>query len=200
MPWGCPRRPRVERLTEAARELGPTAALILIGSPGAGKTSVLEALATLHEIERVEHGAFEAGQLSLGWPLLTAEAWVPQLQAVLSLQRAAGRRLFLFSATVESDEQLAAVRSACGAELTLAACLTASPDVVAARIDAREPDRWPGKAALIERARRLARSVPRLADVDLVIDTERRSAEDVAAEIFAAMEEQGLPGPRGRAR
>lgn len=81
MQWGCPRRPRVERLTEAARQLGPTAALILIGSRGAGRTSVLEALATVHEIERVEHGAFEAGQLSLGWPLLAAQAWLPQRMA-----------------------------------------------------------------------------------------------------------------------
>jgi chloramphenicol 3-O-phosphotransferase len=152
----------------------------------------LEALATLHEIERVEHGAIEAEQLSLGWPLLAADNWVAQLEAILSLQRDAGRRLFLFSATVETEGDLAAVRSACGAQLTLVVCLTASPDVVARRIDAREPDRWPGKAPLIERARRLARAVPELAQVDLVIDTEQRDAEDVAAEVFAAMRERGL--------
>ncbi|HEV2981680.1 MAG TPA: AAA family ATPase [Solirubrobacteraceae bacterium] len=176
----------------APGERGPTAALILIGSPGAGKTSVLEALATQHEIERIEHGAFEAEQLSLGWPQLAVADCVSQLQAILSLQHDAGRTLFLVSATVESDEHLAAVTAACGAQRILVTCLTASPEVVAARIDAREPDRWPGKAPLIERARRLARSVRELSEVDLVIDTEDRIPEDVAAEIFAAMRERGL--------
>jgi len=36
------------------------AALVLIGAPGSGKTCVLEALATLHDIEAIDHGAIEA--------------------------------------------------------------------------------------------------------------------------------------------
>jgi hypothetical protein len=169
-------------------------ALILIGSPGAGKTSVLEALATLHDIEDIEHGAFEAEQLSLGRPLLPASAWVPQLQAIVSLQREAGRRRFLISATVETAEELAAVKSATGAERLLVVCLRASPATVARRIDAREPDHWPGKAPLIARARQLASSTPRLPDIDLVIDTEQRAAEDVAAEILEVMRGREMLG------
>jgi chloramphenicol 3-O-phosphotransferase len=168
------------------------AAVILIGAPGAGKSSVLEALATLHDIEDVEHGAIEAEQLSLGRPLLRASRWVPQLEAVLSLQREAGRRRFLVSATVVSAEDLAAVRNATAAELALVVCLSASCETVAARIEAREPDRWPGKLALIERARKLASSTPGLPGVDLVINTEQRAAQDVAAEIFAAMRSRGM--------
>ena len=80
---------------------------------------MLEALATLHEIERIEHGALEAEQLSLGLPLLEADRWVPQLEAILSLQRQAGRRLFLISATVAGDEDLAAVRAATRADAAL---------------------------------------------------------------------------------
>ena len=155
------------------------ACVVLVGSPGAGKTSVLEALATLHEIERIEHGALEAERLSLGWPSLPASSWVAQLEANLSLQREAGRRLFLVSATVESAEDLAAVRRAAAADVSLVVCLSASPDTVATRIDAREPDHWPGKAPLIERARRLASSTARLAGIDLVIETEERVAEAV---------------------
>jgi hypothetical protein len=153
---------------------------------------VLEALASLHEAKRIEHGALESEQLSLGWPLLPAAAWMPHLGALLSLQRDAGRRLFLISATVEDPAELAAVRAATAADLALVVCLTASPDVVVARIDAREPDRWPGKGPLIERARRLARSNARLPAVDLVIDTEERTPEGVAAEIFRAMEDHGV--------
>ena len=153
---------------------------------------MLEALASLHEVKRIEHGALESEQLSLGWPPLPAVAWTPQLAALLSLQRDAGRRLFLISATVEDAAELAAVRASTAADPALVVCLKASPDVVAARIDAREPDRWPGKRPLIERARQLARSNARLAAVDLVIDTEGRTPEGVAAEIFRAMEDHGL--------
>jgi chloramphenicol 3-O-phosphotransferase len=171
-------------------------ALILTGAPGAGKTSVLEALATLHDVEAIEHGAIEAEQLSLGRPLLPASSWVPQLDAVLSLQREAGRRRFLISATIETADDLAAVRTATAAELLFVVCLSASPETVAARIDAREPDHWPGKAPLIARARRLASSTPRLPGVDQVIDTEQRAAEDVASEILQAMRRRRMLGSR----
>ena len=169
-------------------------ALILIGSPGAGKTSVLEALATLHDIEDIEHGAFEAEQFSLGRPLLPASGWVPQLQAIVSLQRQAGRSRFLISATVETAENLAAVKSAIGAEQSLVVCLRASPATVTRRIDEREPDHWPGKAPLMDRARQLASSTPELPDIDLVIDTQERAAQDVPAEILEAMRRREMLG------
>ena len=44
------------------------AALVLIGAPGTGKSSVLEALMTLLEIDDVEYGAMESEQLSMGSP------------------------------------------------------------------------------------------------------------------------------------
>jgi hypothetical protein len=171
-------------------------ALILIGVPGAGKTSVLEALATLHDIEAEEYGALEAGQLSLGRPLLPAHWWLPQLGAVLSIQREAGRERFLISAPVETAEDLAQVRLATAAELLLVVCLGASADTVAARIDAREPDHWPGKAPLIARAQRLASTTPHLPGIDQVIDTEQRAAPDVAAEILDSMRRKGMLGAR----
>jgi hypothetical protein len=127
---------------------------------GQGKSSVLEELATLHDIEDIEDGAIEAESLSLGRPLLPTSSWVPQLRAVLALQREAGRQRFLISATCGSPEELADVKDAGAAESVLVVCLLASPDTVAARIDAREPDRWPGKAPLIARARRFAVSTP----------------------------------------
>ena len=42
-----------------------TTAVVLTGPPGAGKSSVLEKLVTLLEIERIEFGALESEQL--GW-------------------------------------------------------------------------------------------------------------------------------------
>jgi gluconate kinase len=167
-------------------------AVILTGAPGAGKSSVLEELATLHDIEDIEHGAIEAESLSLGRPLLPASSWLTQLDAVLALQRQAGRQRFLITATCATAEELAGVRAATAAEQLLVVCLSASPETVTARLEAREPDRWPGKAPLIERARRFALTTPRLPGIDLVISTEQRAEWDVAAEILDAERRKGM--------
>lgn len=163
------------------------AALILIGAPGAGKSSVLEALMTLLEIEGVEYGAIESEQLSLGSPLLPASQWTPQLEAVLALQRQAGRRLFLVAATTKDAVELDAVVSATCAERMLVVCLSAPAEIVAARLADREPDRWPGKQQLIAHARALARSIPTLEGVDLILETDARDVEAVARQILGAM-------------
>jgi gluconate kinase len=160
-----------------------TAALIIIGAPGSGKTSVLDALCTLLEIEGVEFGAIESEQLARGWPWLTAERWTAQLAAVISLQRDAGRRLFLVAATTETVDELRGVVDAVGAERVLVVCLTASADLVARRVAAREPDRWLGKAELIEHARALASVIPTIPGIDLAIATDDREAIDAAAEL-----------------
>jgi broad-specificity NMP kinase len=161
-----------------------TVALILTGPPGAGKSSVLEALTTLLELDAVEYSALESEQLAWGSPWLSPEQWLPHLTAVMALQRDVGRRLFLLAATTESTDELRGVADAVGADRTLVVLLVAKPDVVAARIDAREPDRWPGKANLIAHARELAVSMPReLKGVDARIETDGRTAVDVAAEV-----------------
>ena len=56
--------------------MGVVAALILTGAPGTGKTSALEVLMTLLELEGAEYGAIESEQLALGSPLLPGEAWI----------------------------------------------------------------------------------------------------------------------------
>jgi chloramphenicol 3-O-phosphotransferase len=161
-----------------------TVALILTGPPGAGKSSVLEALTTLLELDGVEYSALESEQLAWGSPWLSPEQWLPQLTAVVALQRDVGRRLFLLAATTETTDELRGVAAAVGAARTLAVLLVATPDVVAARIDAREPDRWPGKVNLIAHARQLAVSMPReLEGVDASIETDGRTAVDVAVEV-----------------
>lgn len=165
-----------------------TVALILTGPPGAGKSSVLEALTTLLELDGIEYSALESEQLAWGSPWLSFEQWLPHLAAVMALRRDIGRRLFLLAATTEITDELRSVAAAVGADRTLVFLLVAKPDVVAARIDAREPDRWPGKANLIARARELAVSMPReLEGIDARIETDERTAVDVAAEIRDAL-------------
>jgi hypothetical protein len=92
--------------------------------------------------------------------------------------------VFLVVATTETAEELRGVAEAVGADRTLVVLLVAAPDAVAARIEAREPDRWPGKAGLVAHARELAASMPReLETVDARLETGGRTAADVAAKV-----------------
>ena len=161
--------------------------LVLVGAPGSGKSSVLEVLTSLLEVDRIAHAAIESEQLARGWPLLDAEHWIAQLAAALALQREAGRTLFLIAATTETAGELAGVLAALDADRAFVVCLGASPEVVAARIAKREPDHWPGKQRLIDHARVLAAAMPLIDGIDLLIDTDQRHAGDVAAEVHAAL-------------
>jgi hypothetical protein len=166
--------------------------VLLTGAPGAGKSSVLEKLATLLEVEGVEFGALESEQLGWGSPWLSGEPWLGQLRAVLELQRGAGRRRFLIAATTETSDELAAVRDAIALDRLVAVLLVVAPEVAAARIDMREPDGWPGKQGLIGHARHLAVSMRDLAGIDIRIDTNARDAGDVAVELREALRPHGL--------
>jgi broad-specificity NMP kinase len=172
-----------------------TAAVLITGAPGSGKSSVLDALGTLLEIAGVAHGAIETEQLTRGAPPLGSELLVAQLRDVIELQRGAGRRLFLIAFTAESAEQLRAAQGAIGAERALVVALHAPADVLAARLQAREPDRWPGKAGLIAHARELAPLAAAIEGVEQAIDTAGREPEDVAREVLDAMRAAGLVAP-----
>jgi len=169
-----------------------TRALVLIGAPGAGKSAVLDAIGTRLEAEGVEHGAIESEELARGFPVLANALLIEQLGAVLAVQRRAGRRLFMLAFTAESAAELREVRAVAAAEEAMVVCLRASAEVLAARLREREPDLWPGKAALIAHARSLASQVPELDGVDLTLDTDGRAAEDVAVEVCRAMRERAI--------
>jgi chloramphenicol 3-O-phosphotransferase len=177
-----------QRWASCADGRAVTFALILTGAPGSGKSSVLDALTTLLEIDGIEHSAVETEQFARGLPWLTTAQCLRQLEALIGLQREAGRRLFLVTATTETTDELRSVAQAVGADRTAVVLLVAPPDVVAERVSTREPNRWPGKAALVSHARELAVSMPRdLEGVDLRIDTDDQAPDQVAEAIRAAI-------------
>ena len=102
------------------------------------------------------------------------------------LQRGYGRRLFVVVGTTETQQDLDSLLAATGAARTFVAALRAPGEVCAARVLEREPERWAGREPLAAHARVLAGAIPALPGVDLVLDTDGRSADDVAAELFAA--------------
>lgn len=167
-------------------------ALILIGGPGSGKSSVLDALSTMLEIDQVRFGAIETEQLARGWPWLNAAQWIPQLEAVVELQRRAGRQTFLVVATPETEQELRAVVDAVGVEQVVVVCLSAPADLAAGRVAEREPDSWPGKLSLVEHARKLAREIPSLGGIDLVLSTVDQQAAEVATEVKRLLAAKGI--------
>jgi GTPase SAR1 family protein len=175
-----------------------TAALVLTGAPGAGKTTVLSALSDRLAQEDVAHAALEFEQLLWGHPWLTTADGLGSLAVLAGLERERGRRVMLLAATTETAGELRAVRAALAADRSVAVALRASPDTLAARVLAREPEYWSGREALAAHARELAAVIPGLDGVDAILETEGRRAEDVAVELHAVLARHALLGARVR--
>jgi hypothetical protein len=152
---------------------------VITGAPGAGKSSVAEAFTTLLDNAGIEHGAIESEQLAWGTPWLEEAQAYEQLAVLLRMQRGYGRRLFVVVATTETEEDLRGLCVAIGAE---------PGEVAAARVLAREPERWAARDSLAEHAAELAPVIPALPGVDLVLSTDGRDAESVATDLLAAVD------------
>jgi len=158
-------------------------AVVITGSPGAGKSSVLEALSGLLDHDGVPHAAFESEQLGWGTPWLTEEQCYELLGELCVALRRYGRELFLIADTTVTSAHVASIVQAIGADRTSVVCLRAAPETAARRVMDREPPEWHGREALAERARELAMQIPALDGIDVHITTEDRRPRDVAREI-----------------
>jgi hypothetical protein len=161
---------------------------VITGAPGAGKSSVAEAFTTLLDNAGIEHGAIESEQLAWGTPWLEEAQAYEQLAVLLRMQRGYGRRLFVVVATTETEEDLRGLCVAIGAERTFVVALSVPGEVAAARVLAREPERWAARDSLAEHAAELAPVIPALPGVDLVLSTDGRDAESVATDLLAAVD------------
>jgi adenylate kinase len=161
--------------------------VVITGPPGAGKTSVLTALVDALTDEDIAHAAIELETLAWTHPALSDEVWLRHVEATCALYREAGHRLLLVAETLETDDDLARLLDAVGADERMLVRLEAQPATLVARIIQREPESWSGLAELVEHTQVLATTMPMLRGVDVVVSTEGRRPEEAAARIRAAL-------------
>jgi hypothetical protein len=158
-------------------------ALVLIGAPGAGKTSVLEALSDQLVDEDVRHAMVETEALTATHPALGDEEWLAHVRATCGLHRAQGQRLLIVAATVESEADLQSLLAAIGSDDHTVARLEAAPATLARRIIEREPEGWSGLDELVAAAARMVPVIAGLEGVALALSTEGQRPQVVAERI-----------------
>jgi hypothetical protein len=108
------------------------------------------------------------------------------------LDQQAGHRLLLAAETLETDDDLARLLDAVGAEERFLVRLEAQPATLVELIIEREPESWSGLAGLVEHTQVLAATMPALRGVDLVLSSEGQRPEAVAPHIRAALPQRGV--------
>jgi len=158
-------------------------ALVLTGPPGAGKSSVLEALSDALVDDDVAHATVETEALTATHPPLDDAQWLAHIRGACKLHHQQGQRLLLVATTVESDTDLHGVLDAISADEHAVVRLEASPVTLERRIVEREPAGWSGLAELVAASARLGPVIADLDAIDLALSTEDARASDVAARI-----------------
>jgi len=148
---------------------------------------VLTALVDALSDDDVPHAGIEVEMLEWAHPGLTDEQWMRHVRTLCALYRDAGHDLLIVAQTIETDEDLAHLLHAVGADEHFLVRLHAEPATLVERIMERESASWSGRPGLVEHAQKLALTMPGLCGVDLVLSTEGQRAEAVALCIRAAV-------------
>lgn len=169
-------------------------ALVLTGPPGAGKSEVAASLHDSLGDLGIDAALVEIDALERSHPPLERDRAFSHLRMIAGSYGDIGTDLLLITATLEDDSYREAVIAAAGVDAHLLVRLEADPETLRERLLAREPPGWGGLPDLLNASRELAASMPRLGEVDLVLNTENRQPPEVATEIEGILRERGIAG------
>ena len=162
--------------------------LLLTGTLGSGKTSTAVAVAEALPAQGLTAVVVDLDWL--GWLCRPIEADGDEIhELILRNLRAmwpnlleAGAQRIVMARTLENAAQIESLRSALPDANVTVVRLTASPATIEARL--RRRDTGPMLAEHLEESSSFSRHLDGIADFDLVIDTDGRGVEQVAAEIL----------------
>jgi hypothetical protein len=158
-------------------------AVVVTGPPGAGKSACLLALTDALVDDEIAHATLDVDEVAWAYPFPSVEQRTVLLAGAWEGHRQAGHDVLLFGEVVESNEHLADLLGAVGADDHLLVRLDATPAAMQERVLAREPPGWSGLEHLLGEVERYAISLSELDGVHLTLDSERLSPEEIAARI-----------------
>jgi chloramphenicol 3-O-phosphotransferase len=165
-------------------------AVVINGAPGAGKTACLMALSDALVKDEIGHAVIDVDEVAWAYPYPSNAERIALLSASWEAHRRAGRELLLVGEILESDEELAQLLDAVGANHHLHVRLEAPAAILRQRILGREPPGWSGLEYLLKEMERWAVVLKELDGVHLALDTEALSPDECAARIRAERPER----------
>ena len=165
-------------------------AVVVNGAPGAGKTVCLEALSDALVKDEISHAAIDVDEVAWAYPYPSDAERIVLLRASWEAHRRAGHDLLLVAEVVESQEALAGLLEAVGADDHLQVVLESAPATLRKRIVEREAPDWSGLDHLLSEMERWAAVLTTLDGAHARLDTDRLSPNEVAARIRAERPDQ----------
>jgi len=162
-------------------------AVVLIGSPGVGKSTTVTLLADTLEAEGIANAVVEVESLARAFPYAPLAQALAALPLIIDLHRQAGQELLLAVATPETQSELDALLEAVGEADVSVIRLTARPETAVERVMAREPADWSGLTQLCHAARDLGARLDGFPHVDGIIATDDAEPSEVVAAVRAAV-------------
>jgi hypothetical protein len=160
--------------------------LLITGTMGAGKSTVMAEASDLLERERIEHAAVDVDFLGLAYirsTLTNHDAMYANLKCICGNYARLGARRFLLVRAVENRAELERCRKAVGADKVIVCRLTASMPALIERVTRRETGIL--QAEYVARVETLNAILDRAGLEDFTVVNENRPVTEVAREMLA---------------